>query len=130
LPSGLTVKQEKFRDLVVSGVAPVEAYRQAYSASKMSRGAIGAAAHGLMHHPKVSKQIGDLREKAAEKAQLTLEQHLRNLEEIAKEAREAGQLSAAAAAEKSRGQAAGLYTKRVQKEERITIVIEGKDAKA
>lgn len=130
LPSGLTVRREQFADLVGAGVEPFDAYTQAGFSARMGPAAIRTATWKMLKDPKIQQRIAEIREQAKDRVLLSLEEHLENLRQIATEARAAGQYGAAAAAEKSRGQAIGHYVVRTREEGKLTIVIQGKDAKA
>jgi len=130
LPNGLTQRQARFAELVAEGMEPRKAYGEAGYSIRGTAGSISRRVHDLMTHGQIQQQITEYREKVSEKVLLSLEEHLENLRRIAEDARAAGQYGAAAAAEKSRGQAMGHYVVRTREEGKLTIVISGKDAQA
>lgn len=108
----LTQKQESFCLAYVETGNASEAYRKAYSASRMKTETIGRMAHDLMNNRKITARLEELRAPVRERAQLTLESHLARLDYLSRKAEEAEQYSPAIAAEVSRGKAAGLYVER------------------
>lgn len=72
---GLTEKQEKFVQAYLgeaNGNAS-EAYRTAYPISeKWTANSLGVEAYRTLHHPKVSRRIDEMREKAAAKTTMSL----------------------------------------------------------
>ena len=63
-------------------------------------------------YPHVVARIGELKSELAKKYEVTFEGHVKKLAEIRDAAMTGGNFAAAVAAEKSRGQAAGLYIDR------------------
>ena len=55
--SGLTPKQEKFVQGVVSGMTASESYRKAYSTKNMKDSSVWTEASKLMSRPKVSQRV-------------------------------------------------------------------------
>jgi len=53
----LTAKQTAFRDAILSGFAPSEAYRKAFDAKAMSKKSISVNAQKLLKHPKIRLAI-------------------------------------------------------------------------
>ncbi|EMB3069436.1 terminase small subunit [Pseudomonas aeruginosa] len=109
----LTPKQEAFCLAYLETGNASEAYRQSYSASRMSDKQVWEEASKLLKNPKVAQRVEELRAPVRAKAQLTLEGHLARLDELSRKAEEDGQFSAAITAETNRGKAAGLYTEKV-----------------
>ena len=105
----LTPKQEKFAQSVASGKSQAEAYRMAYNAGNMKNETVWARASELMAEGKVSVRVDEIRKPIVVEAQLTLEQHLKDLLRLREEAVKDSKWSAAVAAEMGRGKAAGLY---------------------
>lgn len=108
-PKGLKInpRQEKFCQLVATGtMTNSEAARQAGLSGNP------AAISSLMRKPHVSGRIAELQAQHAQKYEVTFEKHVTKLAEIRDAALEKGNFTAAVAAEKSRGQAAGLYVSR------------------
>ena len=110
--TGLTPKREKFAQVVASGKNPAEAYRIAYDAENMMPATIRKRAGELAANGAVRGRIEKLRAPIVEKAQMTLESHLADLEILRDMAAKAEQMSAAIAAEVARGKAVGLYIDR------------------
>jgi phage terminase small subunit len=108
----LTPKQEKFCLVYIETGNASEAYRQAYSAGKMSAASINRTAKELMDNPKIASRVKELQAPAAEKAQVTLEQHLNDLKRLRDLAESDQKWQAAIAAEVNRGKASGLYTEK------------------
>ncbi|MBV7387252.1 terminase small subunit [Pasteurellaceae bacterium TAE3-ERU1] len=110
----LTQKQVNFCNAYLETGNASEAYRQAYNAENMKAETINRKASELMSNGKVKARIEEMREKAAQGAQVTLESHLERLAELSLAAQENGQYSAAINAEIARGKAAGLYTEKAK----------------
>lgn len=68
----MTPKQFAFADAIAHGKGPSEAYREAYSCSRMSSASIAKEANSLLKHPLVSAHI----EQAAEAARLAAQWNL------------------------------------------------------
>lgn len=104
---GLTERQEQFARLYATGtVTQTEAARQAgYSNPRQM-------AVELMQNPPVLERIRELKEELSIKFEVTFENHVKKLSEIRDAALDKGNFTAAVAAEKARGQAAGLYVTR------------------
>ena len=79
--NALTPKQEKFAQLVASGVGLSDAYRESFSTSKMKPATINREATALMNNPKITTRVTALRKPAVEKVGLTVETLLTELEE-------------------------------------------------
>lgn len=109
----LTPKQEKFTQLVASGMNQSEAYREAYQVGpKTKPETVNQAASRIMANSKVSARVAELRKPIVEKAQITLEGHLRDLMMLRNMAVKEKQISAAIAAEVARGKAAGVHVEK------------------
>jgi hypothetical protein len=106
--AGLTPKREKFAQGVALGKSQADAYRAAFSAKGMRPTTVQQEASRLMRDPHVSARVGVLTEKAAERAEITLESHLRDLMILRNAALKAGQLGPAITAEVARGKHAGV----------------------
>jgi len=65
-----------------------------------------------MDNPEVAARIVELRTLAAEKALVTLDQHLATLADLRDKAVQAGQIGATISAEIARGKAVGLQSRR------------------
>ena len=117
----LTPKQENFcLAYIETGKAP-DAYRLAYRTEKMSAAAIKADAYKTYAMPKIKARIAELREPATRAAMITLETHLRDLENLRDKAETAEDYGAAIRAEVARGKAAGLYVEKVEVSGKLTL---------
>lgn len=86
----LTQKQEAFALAVFEGKSQADAYRLAYSTENMSDNAIYSEASKLMDNPKVSQRLAQLREKQAERTNVTADDIVRVAWELAQSARNEG----------------------------------------
>ncbi len=118
----LTPKQENFCLAYLETGNASEAYRRAYAAGKMKDETVAKRAHELLQDGKIAGRLDNLRQPAVEAAQVTLEDHLRQLADLRDKAMEAGQYSAAISAEHHRGKAAGLYVERSENVTRKYVV--------
>ena len=114
MANGLTAKQLAFckhyaKNPTTAGA--VAAYRTAYK-PRSSDETVKRAAMRLLKHPPVVDFLELTRLKAADRAALSLEEHLDKLAEIRDRAMEDGMYAAAHSCERSRGQAVGLYVDR------------------
>ena len=106
----LTPKQEKFAQNVAKGMKKNEAAKKAgYSEKNAARAGTVLTSKS---NPVVQKRIHQLQTKAADKASLSLGNHLTDLKEMRDGAIRNGAWSAAVTAEVARGKAAGLYVNR------------------
>lgn len=105
----LTAKQERFCLAYIETGSGAEAYRSAYHAEGMKPATIHRRAFDLLENGKIGARLAELRQPAIERAELTLEGHLAELAALRDQAKGKGMLSAAVAAEVSRGKAAGIY---------------------
>jgi hypothetical protein len=112
--AGLTPKREAFANAVAGGMTQADAYRHAFNAGKTTDKSVHELASRLMADIKVASRVAELRKPIAEKAQMTLESHLEDLQSLRDMAVKGKQYSAAISAEVSRGRAAGLYVERIQ----------------
>lgn len=117
----LTQNQESFCLAYLKTESASDAYRESHPGSKIKPESVHVAAARLMARPEVRRRIEELRKPAIEAAALTLESHLDELGKIRDEAKAAGQYGPAAAAEASRGKAAGLYKERVEHSGKVTV---------
>lgn len=106
----LTIKQEKFAQLVVELGDNSKAYRGAYDASRMKPETVHRSAKALMDNPKVAARIDELRAEAAKAHRCTVDSLLRELEEARTVALscETPQSSAAVAATMGKAKLCGL----------------------
>ncbi len=109
---GLTPKQEKFAQIYATEeVTQTEAaIRAGYAKSN----AHAIASHMLngRSYPAVLERILQIKKELQDKYHVDFESHVRKLAQIRDEAMQNGNYASAVAAEKSRGQAAGLYIDR------------------
>lgn len=104
---GLTERQEQFARIYATGtVTQTEAARQAGYANPRQN------ATDIIQNPAVIERIRELKEELSIKFEVTFENHVKKLSEIRDAALDKGNFTAAVAAEKARGQAAGLYVSR------------------
>ena len=110
----LTTKQHKFALLLVSKGDRLSAKECAIEAGFSEASAQQQAAN--LQNPKIFPLVVDeierLRREWQEKYKVSYSRHIKRLDELSRGAEEAGNWAAAVAAEKSRGQAAGLYIDR------------------
>ena len=111
--NGLTPKQERFCQEIASGKSQSDAYRASFDAGNMKAATIHKRASELMDNGEVAGRIEELRKPLAEKALLTLEKHLNDLNSLRNGAVQNMQFGAAISAEIARGKAAGLYVVKV-----------------
>jgi len=113
----LTKKQEDFCLAYMETGNATEAYRRAYSTSGMKPPTINVRAKELLDNSKIAVRLEELRAPAIQRAQLTLEEHLRELAELRELAKQKGDYGAATTAETNRGKASGLYVTRLKHED-------------
>ena len=118
----LTIKQEKFAQLVVELGDNSKAYRGAYDASRMKPETVHRSAKELTDNPKVSARIDELRAELAQRGRCTLDSLLRELEEARTVALscETPQSSAAVAATMGKAKLCGLDKQLVELSGTIT----------
>ena len=110
----LTTKQHNFAVLLVTKGDRMSAKECAIEAGFSEKSAQQAAANltNPKMFPLVVNEIERLRREWEQKYKVTYGRHIRRLDDLSRGAEEAGNWAAAVAAEKSRGQAAGLYIDR------------------
>jgi len=113
----LTKKQEDFCLAYMETGNATEAYRRAYKPTTKNEATLNRTAKGLIDNPKIAARIAELRAPAIERAQLTLEEHLRELAQLRELAKAKGDYGAATTAETNRGKASGLYVTRLKHED-------------
>ena len=108
----ITPKQEEFaRIYVCEDLTQTEsAIRAGYSVA--SAHAIASQLLDGKRYPHVVERIREIKLELSQKYEVTFEGHVKKLAEIRDQAITAGNFASAVAAEKSRGQAAGLYIDR------------------
>ncbi len=117
----LTVKEERFAQLLaMADISQTAAYIDAGYSPTQLRKTLWEKASVLAHKDKVRATVDEIRATARDKAAITLEKHLRDLDDIGKAAiakdNPTKNYGAAVHAEICRGKAAGLYVKRVRNE--------------
>lgn len=109
---GLTEKQEKFcRIYATEDVTRTEAARLA-GYTESTAPIAGSRFLNGRDYPHILARIAEIKEELSRKYEVTFDGHVRQLARIRDMALEKGNFNAAHAAEKSRGQAAGLYISR------------------
>lgn len=109
---GLTEKQEKFcRIYATEDVTRTEAARLAGYGDGTAAWAASRFLNGR-DYPHILARIAEIKEELSRKYEVTFDGHVRQLARIRDMALDKGNFTAAHAAEKSRGQAAGLYISR------------------
>ena len=116
-----TQKKEDFCLAYLETGNASEAYRSAYDAKNMKPETIAKRASELMSDGYVTGRLEELRAPVREKALLTLESHLKRLDELSRKAEEAEQFAPAITAETNRGKAAGLYTEKTDNIHRVVL---------
>lgn len=109
----LTQKQENFCLAYIETGNASDSYRKAYDASDMKPETIWRKANDVLNNGKVAARIKELREPAAKKAQVTLEQHLNDLKRLRDLAEASEKYGPAITAEMARGKVSGLYVEQV-----------------
>ena len=109
----LTPKQEAFCNAVASGAKQIDAYRLAYDHEGMSEDAKYVESCKIMSNPRIAQRIAELRAPVIAKAQITLENHIAELQRLAKVAEDAGNVQAAIKATELTGKVSGLYVEKV-----------------
>lgn len=108
----LTAKQKKFVEVYMSVENAAEAYRQTYNVQNMANPSIYVAASRLLDNPKVSSYLAELKNRRDAKITLTLESGVDRLLNIAAEAQEAGNHSAAVTATTNAMKALGIFVEK------------------
>ena len=110
----LTPKQENFCLAYLETGNASEAYRRAYNCEDAKPETVNRTAKEVLDNPKITARLEELRAPVREKALLTLESHLKRLDDLSRKAEEAAQFAPAITAETNRGKAAGLYTEKTE----------------
>ena len=109
---GLTEKQEKFcRIYATEDVTRTDAARMAGFGEGTAAWAASRFLNGR-DYPHILVRVAEIKEELSRKYEVTFDGHIRQLARIREMALESKNFTAAVAAEKSRGQAAGLYISR------------------
>lgn len=108
---GLTMKQEEFAKLYATGTMTQTeaAHRAGYKGDHRQ---IGWMLLSQKHNPKVVNRVREIKEELSLRYDVTFENHVKKMAEIRDAALDKGNFTAAVAAEKARGQVAGLYISR------------------
>ena len=125
----LTAKQEVYKNTRISGIDPSAAYDIAYPTHKMNRNAVNVAAQKLERHPIISLLIKESREKAVERALVTVEDVVRGLLLEAKGDGEDTTTGGRTAAWKALAEYTGGFDANVAKNKTQLVDEEGKDLK-
>ncbi|HET8689042.1 MAG TPA: hypothetical protein VFM18_20725 [Methanosarcina sp.] len=108
----------------VSGLSQADAYRKCYNSSTTNENSVHRKAYDVEHHPLVMARIQELRGPIVEEVQLTLKNHLLELERLKALAEQNGKIEAAIKAEKHRGEASGLYVSKVDANVNGNVTVE------
>jgi len=108
---GLTRMQEEFARLYATGMMSQReaAYRAGYKGNLRK---VGWQLLSSKHYPRVVNRVREIKEELSIRYDVTFENHIKKMAEIRDAALDKGNFTAAVAAEKSRGQVAGLYVSR------------------
>jgi len=120
---GLTIKQEKFCHAYIETGNASEAYRQTYNCLKSKPETINRQAKALIDNHKISTRLNELRAPAIEKAKLTVESHLEELQRLKELAVKSKQYSSAIKAEELRGKVAQFYTENLNVNQKLKVLI-------
>ena len=117
LPKRLTEKQKKFAELIVYNDGSRDAWECAKEAgygptSDLAARVASSRLTNPQLYPLVVQYIGDLREEARKKYEVTMDRHLEQLAKIRDQALKKGAYSAAGNMEVARGKVAGYYIDR------------------
>jgi phage terminase small subunit len=110
---GLTVKREAFARAYVECGNAQQAYMRAFKCDGFQPSKIGARAYGLLQQEDVAALIQELRDKAAKRNDITVDNLTQMLLEDRKLARDLGQPSAAISAVRELGKLHGLMIDKV-----------------
>lgn len=116
MPKGdkLTRKQENFYSAYLKCRNPMIAYRQAYDAKGMSDAACAVEGNKLLKHPIIAQRLARATEKAVERAALTVESVIAELEEARQMAIQKENPSAMAQASMGKAKVGGLIVERAE----------------
>ena len=110
----LTSKQEKFCQGIVSGLNQSDAYRAAYSCGNMGAASINEEAYRTINLPDIALRIEALRMPIAERLGMGLENYIKELMELKKNARADKDYNPAIKAHELIGKALGYYVARAE----------------
>ena len=117
----LTQKQERFCTEYLKCGNATQAYRIAYDKPDMKMASANRRAKELIDNSKIQARLETLREPVVRDCRVTLDSHLKRLEELSRLAQEEGQASAAVKAEELRGKVCGRYIERREVSQKIAI---------
>lgn len=117
----LTGKQEAFCLAYIETGNASEAYRRCYNAGKMKPETINRNAHTLCENNKIATRLQELRAPAVKAAQISLEQHLADLQRLRDLAEASAKYGPAVTAEMARGKASGLYVDKVEHSGKLSL---------
>lgn len=80
----LTPKQEAFCIAYMESGNASDAYRRSYDVTKMNSASVNRCAKDVIDNPKIASRLAEMRAPLIEKAQITVEDLLRELEEARK----------------------------------------------
>ena len=109
----LTQQQEEFLQLIFLGFNQSEAYKRIYNVEGPANH-IWDKASKLLASDHMKARLLELRQMAAKKQLITLEQHLQDLLDLRNSAAQDGKWGAAITAEVARGKAGGLHIEKVE----------------
>jgi phage terminase small subunit len=111
----LTGKQENFCIAFLETGNATEAYKIAYPKSMAWKSeSVRRKAFDVVENGKIQARMEELRAPVVERARITYESHLDELELLRESAKAAENLGVAVTAETQRGKCAGLYVERVE----------------
>lgn len=116
----LTTEQETIAQEIVRGAN----YREACKAAGMKakpETASGYVVYKLANHAPFINRVIELLTEARQSQSVTVESHLKRLDDLGRRAEKAGKYSASIAAEVARGRAAGLYAKDIDPEDKKAL---------
>lgn len=114
--TGLTAKQTAFVEGVLTGKTGSQAYRDAGYSPNMSNARVTEQVKRLKQHPRISAVLTDFQLRIAEKVDLSVEAHIKELSELAIQAKGLKQINAAVRAVELKGKVAGHYVERIRQE--------------
>lgn len=111
---GLTAKQDAFILAYLETGDAKEAYRKSYDADGMNDASIDRESRRLLEHPRIAPYLIKLNSTAQAKALLSLEDHMKELQNLRDLAKNDGKWSAAIQAEVKRGELRRFYVTQVE----------------
>jgi phage terminase small subunit len=110
----LTPKQEKFCQLIASGMNQTDAYRDAYDTARWKPATIHREAKKMMDTPKIFARIAELGAPAIEKVNITIEGVLTDLQRLAEKTEQAEKYGEAIKATELLGKYLKMFTDKTQ----------------